>query len=130
MSFKAYLVELKSKDDIAYLDSYLSEPALDGVAWLDHIYRADTKLPGFSKHTLVAALTADRADLASSMEDEAGLAPRPLNIQRLDNLPDHCKTLEDHGCSIKGWTVPKWTYDTWVQEATRYIMTVPYGARL
>ena len=129
MSFKSYLVELKNKEDVEYLDSYLGAPALDGVVFLKHVYRADEKVPGYSKHTLVAALTADRADLPASMVDEAGLEPRPLNINRLDNLPDRYKIKEAHGFSVKGWSVPEWSDATWATEATRYLMTVVYGAR-
>lgn len=129
MSFKSYLVELKNKEDVEYLDSYLGAPALDGVVFLNHVYRADEKVPGYSTHTLVAALTADRADLPASMVDEAGLESRPMNIRRLEELPDHYKKEEDYGFSIRGWSVPEWSDATWATEATRYLMTVVYGAR-
>ena len=129
MSFKAYLVELKNKEDVDYLHKYLSEPCIDGVVFLNHVYKADEKLPGYMQYSLVAAVTADRPDLQESMVDEAGLVSRPMNIGRLEELPDHYKIEEDYGFSIKGWSVPDWSEDTWVTEASRYLLTVAYGER-
>lgn len=129
MSFKAYLVELKNKEDVDYLHKYLSEPCIDGVVFLNHVYKADEKLPGYLKDTLVAAVTADRPDLQESMVDEAGLEYRPMNIRRLEELPDHYRKEEDYGFSIRGWSVPEWSEDTWVTEASRYLLTVAYGDR-
>tara|TARA_R110000824_G_C15019576_1_gene658230 strand:- start:16 stop:402 length:387 start_codon:yes stop_codon:yes gene_type:complete len=101
MSYKAYAFRLRTGQDVADLDKYVS--GMDGVAFLEFFYMPGKSHQGFQAVAtdLVAAITVDRGDLAESLRDEGGIE-RSNYFTRLENLP--VEEGEEAG-KVKGWDV-------------------------
>jgi len=105
MSYKAYVVRIRTEQDVDDLDKYLNNSNMEDVAWLDFFYKPSRSFSSFKVNDtdLVAAITVDRANLRESYADEG--VENPPYFCRLDDLPHSAleRVGEDLETRVNGW---------------------------
>lgn len=120
MSNKAYLLRLRTKQDINDLNSLFNCGTVP--VYMDFLYKPNRQFKQFKKTDLVAAITVDRGDLRMAFYEEAEVKKTEhLYFMQLRDLRYQLIQDENNSSHVSGWEIIEANEDNWYQIADNQI---------